>query len=208
MPNWLSELLPPETPAGQARAVTCDEELVTVGAGAGTGKTWVLSTRFVHLLFSDMVDKSNKKCLPQNILTLTFTEAAAREMQERIHSRAFDMMAAQPKESELECQVVKEGFDETWISTIHSFASRLIRESGLSLDLDPYSSVVSAPQEEAFWGTLERALECLGLCSLASAYNDKFFSDLALHLENDEIFISALEKWGPAGLREVARDVA
>ncbi|MCL2010996.1 MAG: UvrD-helicase domain-containing protein, partial [Synergistaceae bacterium] len=138
---------------------------------------------------------------------LTFTEAAAREMQERIRARAFEAMAALPKEREAEWQAIKEGFDETWISTIHSFASRLIRESGLSLDLDPYSGVVSAPQEDFFWGTLERALECLELSFLASVYGDRVFSEIARRLENDEIFISALEKWGPAGLRELARGV-
>ena len=204
MRDWLSELLPEDTPDGQVMAVTCDEELVTVGAGAGTGKTWVLSTRFARLLFTN-------KALPQNILTLTFSEAAAREMQERIRARAFEMIAAhskgQPKERESEWQTVKDGFDETWISTIHSFASRMIRESGFSLDLDPYSGVVSAPQEEVFWGTLERALEHLDLTSLASIYDNGVFLKIAQHLDNDKVFISALEKWGPAGLRDMARNV-
>ena len=59
MRDWLNELLPPGTPDGQARAVTCDEELVTVGAGAGTGKTWVLSARFARLLFSSMAETDN-----------------------------------------------------------------------------------------------------------------------------------------------------
>jgi len=220
MRDWLSELLPEGTPAGQTRAVMCDEELVTVGAGAGTGKTWVLSARFARLLFSDgtdgtekenAADNTYKKCLPQNILTLTFTEAAAREMQERIRVRSFELIAASDKtgkESEAEWQAVKEGFDEMWISTIHSFASRLIRESGLSLDIDPHSGVVSAPQEEVFWGTLERALESLDLSSLASSYGDKNFFEMAHGLENDEAFMSALEKWGPAGLSDLARNVA
>ena len=213
MRDWLSELLPEGTPAGQARAVTCDEELVTVGAGAGTGKTWVLSARFARLLFSGEAGNADKNCLPQNILTLTFTEAAAREMQERIRARAFDafeLMAdkaddEEGEESEGKWQAVKEGFDEMWISTIHSFASRLIRESGLSLDIDPHSGVVSAPQEEVFWGTLERALESLDLSSLASG--DKAFFETASSLENDEAFISALEKWGPAGLSDLVRSV-
>ncbi|MDR1875981.1 MAG: UvrD-helicase domain-containing protein [Synergistaceae bacterium] len=193
-------LLPEGTPPGQARAVMCDDDLITVGAGAGTGKTWVLSARFARLLLAD------RECLPQNILTLTFTEAAAREMQDRIRKRALGLLAQQPAEERREWQSVEEGFDETWISTIHSFAARLIRESGLALDIDPRSSAVSAPQEDAFWGALERALESLELRDFA-AYSDRGFLDLAQKLENDPVLIAALEKWGPAVLRALSRDV-
>ncbi|MDR1977856.1 MAG: UvrD-helicase domain-containing protein [Synergistaceae bacterium] len=213
----LTMLLPEGTPEGQARAVTRDDDLVTVGAGAGTGKTWVLSARFARLLFSD------PECLPQNILTLTFTEAAAREMQDRIRRRAFELLAALPDEEKDQekdqeknqekdqeksrRQALKDGFDETWISTIHSFASRLIRESGLSLDVDPRSGVVNAPQEDAFWGSLERALENLDLLPLALPYANKTLRDTASFLERDATLLAALEKWGSSVLCGLARDV-
>jgi ATP-dependent exoDNAse (exonuclease V) beta subunit len=196
-------LLPEGTPEGQARAVSCDDGLITVGAGAGTGKTWVLSARFARLLFSD------PECLPQNILTLTFTEAAAREMQDRIRRRTFELIASLPglsDQQKAEWRVVEDGFDEMWISTIHSFASRVIRESGLSLDLDPRSGVVSAPQEDAFWGSLERALENLDLLPLALHAN-KTLRETASFLKSDATLLAALEKWGPSVLSELAHDV-
>jgi ATP-dependent exoDNAse (exonuclease V) beta subunit len=195
----LSELLPKS--AGQARAVTCDDDLVTVSAGAGTGKTWVLSARFVRLLLSD------PECLPQNILTLTYTEAAAREMQERIYRRASELNRPGAFEPQ-RWQVVRESFDGAWISTIHSFASRVIRESGLALDVDPRSGVVVAPQEESFWGALERALEHTNLPAFAAACADKRLRQTAALLGADETLLAALEKWGPSTLRELARDVA
>ena len=73
--------LPSNTPKGQRDAVTADEKIITVGAGAGTGKTWVLSGRYIRLLIEE------KNLLPSNILTLTFTEAAASEMKTRIIDR-------------------------------------------------------------------------------------------------------------------------
>ena len=140
---WDTLLLPPGTPDGQRAAVTAVGGRVTVGAGAGTGKTWVLSGRYARLLLTD------PDCLPRDILTLTYTEAAASEMRERIERRVRELLAAPgaPVSAERAREVL-DGFGEAWISTIHAFAARLIRESGLSLDVDPRASVVSSPQED------------------------------------------------------------
>ena len=73
--------LPAQTPEGQRNAVNADEKTITVGAGAGTGKTWVLTNRYLRLLLE------NENISPSNILTLTFTEAAAGEMKQRIEKR-------------------------------------------------------------------------------------------------------------------------
>ncbi|MDR2175982.1 MAG: UvrD-helicase domain-containing protein [Synergistaceae bacterium] len=217
MRDWLDALLPEGTPAGQARAVTCEEELVTVGAGAGTGKTWVLSARFAYLLLA------GKDCLPQNLLTLTFTEAASREMQERIRKRTLDLLGRDRTEDKEDTedkkdkedkedkedyrQAVRDGFDEMWISTIHSFASRMIRESGLSLDIDPQSKIIEPPQEDAFWSSLVRALETLELASFALAQGKRDLREAALALERDEVLAAALEKWGASALCDLARAV-
>ncbi|MBR0278990.1 MAG: UvrD-helicase domain-containing protein, partial [Synergistaceae bacterium] len=74
----MKNTLPPETPKGQREAVTANDRVITVEAGAGTGKTWVLSQRYLNLLLND------DDLLPADILTLTFTEAAAGEMKDRI----------------------------------------------------------------------------------------------------------------------------
>ena len=64
----------------QNAAATSSAALTVVSAGAGTGKTETLAKRFAWLLATD------KGCTVDQILVLTFTEKAAREMQERIKS--------------------------------------------------------------------------------------------------------------------------
>jgi DNA helicase-2/ATP-dependent DNA helicase PcrA len=61
----------------QREAVLHGEGPLLIIAGAGTGKTTVLTRRIAHLIAS-------KRCLPEQILALTFTEKAALEMAERV----------------------------------------------------------------------------------------------------------------------------
>src|SRR3989344_7812532 len=71
-------------------------------AGAGTGKTTVITERIKYLIKSSIVK-------PSEILALTFTEKASREMQERVD-------VAMPY-----------GYTQMWISTFHSFCDRILR---------------------------------------------------------------------------------
>ena len=162
--------LPPNTPQGQREAITADESLITVGAGAGTGKTWVLSKRYARLLIE------KKKLLPSNILTLTFTEAAAAEMKSRIVEEIErDLENFDDTDRRRE---ILDGLSDIWISTIHSFAGRLIRESGLSLDIDPMASVISPQQEQEFWEGITNAAEFANLRELARTYGDKILREV------------------------------
>ena len=87
-------------------------------AGAGTGKTTVLTRRIAHLI-------STKRARPEEILALTFTEKAAVEMAERVD------------------QLIPYGYAETWISTFHAFGDRVLRERRLEVGLDPEFRVLS-----------------------------------------------------------------
>src|SRR6185436_18106174 len=76
----------------QKDAVLFGEGPLLIVAGAGTGKTTVLTKRIAHLIIS-------KKALPSEILALTFTDRAANEMEERVD------------------RLVPYGFNDVWIST-------------------------------------------------------------------------------------------
>ncbi|MCK9393243.1 ATP-dependent helicase [bacterium] len=81
-----------------------------VVAGAGTGKTTVLTNRIAYL-----IERKNIK--PQEILALTFTEKAAQEMQDRVE------------------KLLPFGYYDFWISTFHSFADKLLRTHGLIIGI-------------------------------------------------------------------------
>ncbi len=94
-------------------------------AGAGTGKTTVLTRRIAHLITS-------KRAQPEEILALTFTEKAALEMAERVD------------------QLIPYGYAETRIATFHAFGDRLLRESALELGLNPQFRVLTRPEAIIF----------------------------------------------------------
>ncbi len=192
--------LPSGTPQGQADAITANEKLITVGAGAGTGKTWVLTERYTRLLME------HDDLLPSEILTLTYTEAAAGEMKTRITKRVQEALNDfhDPKRK----REILDGLADLWISTIHSFAARLIRESGLSLDIDPGASVITTQQENDFWDTLARAAEFARLGELARTYGDKKLRELADSLDGNANFSAIVAKWGAYSLSRFACETA
>ena len=179
--------LPQGTPEGQRDAVNADEKVITVSAGAGTGKTWVLSGRYARLLAGEIS--------PSEILTLTYTEAAAADMKKRILERIKKDLA-EYDESKL---------SDSWISTIHSFAGRLIRESGLSIDIDPAATVITPQQEQEFWESIRSAAEFANLKQLARTYGSKELNDAAKSLDEDVFMTNAVNKWHSDKLSDFAR---
>jgi ATP-dependent exoDNAse (exonuclease V) beta subunit len=97
----------------QLEAVNCDTNCV-VSAGAGSGKTTVLSYRFLRLVLE-------KKADCDQILTLTFTRKAAKEMHERIHAQLLQFKS----DPEVAAQLSK--FPDAEISTLDSFCSKIVR---------------------------------------------------------------------------------
>ncbi|MBR1657936.1 MAG: UvrD-helicase domain-containing protein [Synergistaceae bacterium] len=192
--------LPYDTPKGQREAVTANDRVITVEAGAGTGKTWVLSQRYLNLLLND------DELLPSEILTLTYTEAAAGEMKARIENLIALSLNLFPNSERK--QKILDGLSDSWISTIHSFAGRLIRESGLSLDIDPRASVITAHQEQSFWEEIRNAAEFANLEKLAHNYAGGEILKAAQLLDKDSFMSSAVSKWGAANLTALARNTA
>ncbi|WP_115419780.1 UvrD-helicase domain-containing protein [Ensifer sp. M14] len=97
-PDYLSGLNPE-----QAEAVESLDGPVLVLAGAGTGKTRVLTTRIAHIL-------STGRAFPSQILSVTFTNKAAREMKERIGVLVGHAVEGMP-----------------WLGTFHSIGVKLLR---------------------------------------------------------------------------------
>lgn len=104
----------------QKEAVKHGEGPLLIIAGAGTGKTTVITERIKWLV-------SSEKAKSAEILALTFTDKAAREMEERVD-------IAMPY-----------GYTDMWISTFHSFCDRVLRQEALQIGLDPgYKLMVQA----------------------------------------------------------------
>src|SRR5262245_45327385 len=109
----------------QREAVLHGDGPLLIIAGAGTGKTTVLTRRIAHLIAS-------KRARPEEILALTFTEKAAAEMSERVD------------------QLIPYGYAETWIGTFHAFGDRVLREGALESGLNPDFQVLARPEQIIF----------------------------------------------------------
>lgn len=96
----------------QLEAVKYKKGPLLIIAGAGTGKTTVITERIKYLILG-------KLAKPSEILALTFTGKAAREMEERV-----DIM-------------MPYGYTQMWILTFHSFCDRILRAEALHIGLDP-----------------------------------------------------------------------
>ena len=87
----------------QRRAVETVDGPLLVLAGAGTGKTRVLITRIAHIL-------ATRRAFPSQVLAVTFTNKAAREMKERIGSLIGGLVEGMP-----------------WLGTFHSIGVKILR---------------------------------------------------------------------------------
>jgi DNA helicase-2/ATP-dependent DNA helicase PcrA len=105
-PAYLQGLNPP-----QLEAVLTTEGPVLVLAGAGTGKTAALTARLAHVI-------ATRKAWPSQILSVTFTNKAAREMKDRVSAISGGAIEGMP-----------------WLGTFHSVAARMLRSHAELVDL-------------------------------------------------------------------------
>jgi DNA helicase-2/ATP-dependent DNA helicase PcrA len=106
----------------QLTAVASTEGPLLIVAGAGTGKTKVITSRILYLLLE-------KKIPSSEIAALTFTEKAANEMIERID-------IAMPL-----------SYEEATIKTFHSFCDQILREKGIEIGIDPSYKILTQTDE-------------------------------------------------------------
>ena len=132
--DFLSHLNPSQR---QAVEHFCGPLLVV--AGAGSGKTRALTYRIANLVLTHRVD-------PGNILAVTFTNKAAKEMKDRIERLFADQEAqqkygkpltalAESEQTKLRSRVYKTVTKELWIGTFHALCSRILR-----FDIEKYQS--------------------------------------------------------------------
>ncbi len=114
-------LLNPE----QQQAVEHKGGPLLIVAGAGTGKTTVVTERIKWLIATELAK-------PQEILALTFTEKAAREMETRVD------------------EALPYGTFGLWISTFHSFCDRVLRNDVINIGLDPSFKLTSDAERFMF----------------------------------------------------------
>jgi DNA helicase-2/ATP-dependent DNA helicase PcrA len=133
----------------QRRAVTTTEGPVLVLAGAGTGKTRVITVRMAFLLYRGVE--------PENVLAMTFTNKAAREMRHRVASL-----------------VGKKKAERLFVGTFHSFAIDLLRRFGKEAGLSRFTisdgsdqvSLVRSAMREVKMGVVMQPAELLSRISL------------------------------------------
>ena len=123
--------------ASQLDAIRATGASVLVSAGAGSGKTAVLAERCAHL-----VADAQPPCPVDRLLVVTFTDAAATQMRQRIADALRARLAASPTNWRLQQQLAL--LDTAWISTIHSFCRRVLNRYFAQADLDPLAPVMDA----------------------------------------------------------------
>jgi len=144
-----------KTLAEQRQAIEIHDRAVLVSAGAGTGKTWTLTQRFLFLL------EQHKDWAIDSIIAVTFTEKAAREMRTRIR-QAVEKRAAETGDPTWQAR--RRDMDRMQVSTVHSLCSRILREHSIAAGIDPYFKVLDEQvtevlKEEAVRQTLVELAE-------------------------------------------------
>ncbi len=104
----------------QREAVVYDEGPLLIVAGAGTGKTTVITQRIAYLIEQGAKPASAQGyggAKPEEILAVTFTDKAAEEMEERVD------------------KLLPYGYVDLWVSTFHAFCERILRDHAIDIGL-------------------------------------------------------------------------
>ncbi|WP_341711311.1 UvrD-helicase domain-containing protein [Erythrobacter sp.] len=107
----------------QRKAVLTTEGPVLMLAGAGTGKTAALTARLAHLI-------ATRRAWPSEILCVTFTNKAAREMRERVGRHIGDAVEGMP-----------------WLGTFHSIGARMLRRHAELVGLQPNYTIIDTDDQ-------------------------------------------------------------
>ena len=144
---------PEFTLASAPRAGPADVSCV-LDASAGTGKTTQLVRRIVDVLASGV--------RPENIVAVTFTNAAAGEMKLRVRQKLEEELKNTTQATAEHLQTALGELERAFIGTIHSFCAHLIRQRPVEARVDPAFEELAAPERvfaRVFHDWLENRLE-------------------------------------------------
>jgi ATP-dependent helicase/nuclease subunit A len=115
----------------QQQAVSCRGVSVVLSSGAGCGKTHVLTRRYLSHLEQDGAEVGQ-------LVAITFTDRAARQMRERIRQAVLDHLRAAATEQAADRWARHlRGLETAQVSTIHAFCATLLRQHAVEAGLDP-----------------------------------------------------------------------
>jgi DNA helicase II / ATP-dependent DNA helicase PcrA len=148
----------------QVQAVTSEKKHILILAGAGSGKTRTLTYRIAHLIQKKKVD-------PGQILAMTFTNKAAREMYNRLQI------------------LVKTDFAKLWIGTFHSLFARILRLEASHL---PYSRAFTIYDSDDQVSAVRKVMSTLNIPQ--QVYPPKLFQTRISHAKNLLLTAEDVEK--------------
>jgi len=128
-PSYLSGLNPPQRDAVE----TVDGPLLVL-AGAGTGKTRVLTTRLAHILVT-------AQAWPSQILTVTFTNKAAQEMKDRVRRLLGEMSQENGGDGQ------PPSVDGWWLGTFHALGARMLRKHADLVGLNSNFTIIDTDDQ-------------------------------------------------------------
>ena len=135
----------------QLQAMTQKGNNILVAAAAGSGKTAVLVERIINKITNEKIDIDK-------LLVVTFTNAAATEMRERVLDAIYKKLEEEPDNLNLRKQIIL--LNKSNISTIHAFCLEVIKNNFYRIDVSPNFRLASTPEIELLrMETLEQTFD-------------------------------------------------
>src|SRR3990172_2682047 len=167
----------------QKKAIEHKTGPLLIIAGAGTGKTTVITERIKYLI-------KQKLAKPEEILALTFTDKAAKEMEDRVD------------------RMMPYGYTQMWISTFHTFCDNLLRQEGIAIGLNPNFKLMTESESILF---LKKHLFELNLDYFRPLGNpNKFLEALLTHfarLADEDITPNEYLKFANSRVSQKSRNI-
>jgi len=123
----------------QEKAIYQKGDNILVAAAAGSGKTAVLVERIINKITNENIDVDK-------LLVVTFTNAAATEMRERVLDAIYKKLEEEPDNLNLQKQIVL--LNKSHISTIHAFCLEVIKNNFYKTDISPNFRLANTPEIE------------------------------------------------------------